>query len=259
MSLIFRTWSTVPMHSRLLPTFSSMRFSVAGFMLRSLIHLNLSFMYRNRYASIFILLRVNIHLFVEDAFFFPLYHFSFFVKNQVFIGVWINIWVFYSILLVNISVYMPISIWFFYCISVIELDVRDGNASTSWFIVQYSFGYPVCFFCLLVFPYEVEYCSFKVCEELCWDFDGDCIESIDCFGRISIFTMLILSIQEHGRSFHFLVSSSISFFKDLKFLSNRSFTSLVNVTPRYFTLFVAIVTGNVSLIFLSATLSFVYI
>ena len=31
------------------------------------------------------------------------------------------------------------------------------------------------------FSYEVEYCSFKVYEELCWDFDGDCIESINCF------------------------------------------------------------------------------
>ena len=34
---------------------------------------------------------------------------------------------------------------------------------------------------LFIFPYEVDYCSFKVCEELCWDFDGDCIEFIDCF------------------------------------------------------------------------------
>ena len=68
---------------------------------------------------------------------------------------------------------------------------------------------------LFVFPYETEYCSFKVCEELCWDFDGECIESPDCFDRIANFTMLILSIQEHGRSFHFLVSSSIYFFKDL--------------------------------------------
>ena len=27
-----------------------------------------------------------------------------------------------------------------------------------------------------VFPYEVEYCSFEVCEELCWDYDGDFTE-----------------------------------------------------------------------------------
>lgn len=34
---------------------------------------------------------------------------------------------------------------------------------------------------LFVFPYKIEYCPFKVCEELCWNFDGTCIESIDCF------------------------------------------------------------------------------
>ena len=43
-----------------------------------------------------------------------------------------------------------------------------------------------------------------------------------------------------GRSFHFLVSSSISFFNDLKFLSYKFSTCLVRVTLRYFMLFVAI-------------------
>ncbi|ERE73987.1 hypothetical protein H671_5g13787 [Cricetulus griseus] len=27
-------------------------------------------------------------------------------------------------------------------------------------------------------PRAVEYCSFKDCEEMCWNFDGDCIESV---------------------------------------------------------------------------------
>ena len=31
------------------------------------------------------------------------------------------------------------------------------------------------------FPYEVEYCPFKFCEEFRWDFDGQGIESVDCF------------------------------------------------------------------------------
>ena len=31
------------------------------------------------------------------------------------------------------------------------------------------------------FPFEDEYHSFQVCEEFCWDFDGHCIESVDCF------------------------------------------------------------------------------
>ena len=34
---------------------------------------------------------------------------------------------------------------------------------------------------LIFFPYDVEYCSFEVSEELCWDFDGAYIESVDCF------------------------------------------------------------------------------
>ena len=45
---------------------------------------------------------------VVDAFFLPLYNFRFFVKNQVFIGVWINIWVFDLIPLVLLSIFMPI-------------------------------------------------------------------------------------------------------------------------------------------------------
>jgi hypothetical protein len=47
-----------------------------------------------------------------------------------------------------------------------------------------------------ILGYEVENCFFHVCEELCWNFDGDCIESVDCFwysyqsmsiGGISVF------------------------------------------------------------------------
>ncbi|ERE72253.1 hypothetical protein H671_5g15135 [Cricetulus griseus] len=62
-------------------------FSVAGFMLRSLIHFDFSFVHGDRYGSICNLLHVDIVMatpFAEDAFFFPLYNVSFFVKNQVF-------------------------------------------------------------------------------------------------------------------------------------------------------------------------------
>jgi len=52
---------------------------------------------------------------------------------------------------------------------------------------------------------------------------------------MAIFTILNLIIHEHGRS-------SIYFFRDLKFLSYRSSTSLVRVTPKFFLLlFVTIV------------------
>jgi hypothetical protein len=36
------------------------------------------------------------------------------------------------------------------------------------------------------------------------------------FCKMAIFTILILPINEHGRSFHLLRSSSVSFFRDLK-------------------------------------------
>ena len=72
---------------------------------------------------------------------------------------------------------MSISSCFHYCSPITELNVRDGDASRGSFIVQDCFGYPWIF----IFSYEVDYCSLKVFEELCWDFDGDCIESVDHF------------------------------------------------------------------------------
>jgi hypothetical protein len=78
------------------------------------------------------------------------------------------------------------------------------------------------------------------------------------FGKMAIFTILILPFYKHGRSSHLQRFSSISIFRDLKFLSYRSFTCLVRVTPRYFILFVTIVRGVISLISLSACLSFEY-
>ena len=61
--IIRRKWSFVPMHWRLLPTFSSIRFSVVEFILRSFIYLDLSFVHDDRYGSIYILLYVDIQLF----------------------------------------------------------------------------------------------------------------------------------------------------------------------------------------------------
>ena len=80
--------------------------------------------------------------FLKDVFFLPLYRFSSFVKNQLFIGLRINIRNFDLIPLVDISVFLPIPSSFHYCSSVIEFEVRDGNFSGSTFIVYDCFGYP---------------------------------------------------------------------------------------------------------------------
>jgi hypothetical protein len=53
----------VPMSSRIFPNFSSIRFSVSGFMLRSLIHLDLSFVPGDKNGSISILLHTDSQLY----------------------------------------------------------------------------------------------------------------------------------------------------------------------------------------------------
>ena len=47
--VLFMKLFPVPMCSRLFPTFSSIRFSVSGFKLKSLIHLDLSFVQGDKY------------------------------------------------------------------------------------------------------------------------------------------------------------------------------------------------------------------
>ena len=131
--------------------------------------------------------------FVEVTFPFPLYNFSFFVKNQVFIGMWINIQVFNSISLVNLPVFMPTLGCFSNCSSIIELDVRDVDAYRSYFLVQDCFGYPGFCFCFC-FLHEVEYCSFKVYEDYVGILMGIASNLQIVFGKIAIFIMLILPI-----------------------------------------------------------------
>jgi hypothetical protein len=86
------------------PTLSSVRFCISGFILRCLIHLYLNFVQGNKYGSISIFSTYRLPdgpaPFIEDAFFFPLYVFCFFVKKQVTIGVGVYFWVFDSIPLI---------------------------------------------------------------------------------------------------------------------------------------------------------------
>ena len=78
-SVIFKKWFPVPMHWRLFPTYSSIRFSMVKFILRSLIHLILNFVYEDRFVFIWILLHIDHQLYQHHLLkmlFFPLYNFS---------------------------------------------------------------------------------------------------------------------------------------------------------------------------------------
>lgn len=55
--------------------------------------------------------------------------------------------VFNSMPLINMSVCMTILCSFKYCSSIVQFELRDGDASNSFFIMQNCFSYPV-FLCI---------------------------------------------------------------------------------------------------------------
>ena len=99
---------------------------MAGFMLRSLIHLDLSFVHGDRYESICILLHVDIqlcqHHFLEMLSFFHCIILFSLLKIRC-SYVWINIGVFNLIPLVLLFVFVPIPSCFHGCNSITKLDV----------------------------------------------------------------------------------------------------------------------------------------
>jgi hypothetical protein len=65
--------------------------------------------------------------------FFPLDGFSSLVKDQLTIGVWVHFWVFNSITLIYLSVFVPVSCSFYHNCSVVQLEVRHGESHQRFF------------------------------------------------------------------------------------------------------------------------------
>jgi len=162
-------------------TFSSIRFSVSGFMWRFLISLDLSFVQGDTYGLICTLLPANLqlkhHQLLKMLSHFTLNGFCSFVKDQVSIGMWINFLICNSIPLIVMSVSAPTPYSFYHHFSVIQLEARDGDSTRSSFIVENSFYLSWVF----VISNEFANCSFLLYEEWSCNFDGDCIESVDVF------------------------------------------------------------------------------
>lgn len=59
--------------------------------------------------------------------------------------------------------------------------------------------------------------------------------TLSIFGKLATLGILILPMNQYGRSFCILIPPPIYFFKDLKHLSFGSFTCLVKVILRYYT------------------------
>lgn len=90
------------------------------------IHLDLSFVYGNRYGFICNLLHAYTipASFVEGTLHFPLYDFGFYVENSIDPRICFD---------------DNIILFFYYC--RYTLEIRDGDASENSFIVQYCFSY----------------------------------------------------------------------------------------------------------------------
>ena len=116
-----------------------------------------------------------------------------------------------SIQFIPPPVFMLMLSSFQYCNFIEELKISDIDASQISFLCGFLWLAGVFSLC------DLEYRSFEVYEELCWDFEGDCIESIDCF--LSTFYYVNTIYTRAWETYQLSDISSISLVKDLKFLS----------------------------------------
>ena len=142
--VLFRKLSPVPMSSRLLPTFYSIRFSVSGFVLRDKIHLELNFVQGDRCGSICVLLHAHAVWpapFVDDVVFFPMC-----ISGLSNSGVHVCVDLCLSLQFNSIDQHVFVDVWvmpccFDYYSSVVQLDVREDETSRCSFIIQDYFSW----------------------------------------------------------------------------------------------------------------------
>jgi len=163
---------------------------------------------------------------------------------------WVHFWVFNSIPLVYPSVSLPIPCSFYhYCSVILSSGVMIPREVLLLLRIALA---------ILAFSYSEWICKLIFLSQL-KNWVGILMEIVlnvyIAFGKMVIFTILILSIHEHGSSFYLLRYSSNSFFRYLNFLSYTSFTYLVKLTLRYFILFGTIKKCVISLFSFSACLS----
>lgn len=204
MGVLFRKLPCVPMRSRIFPYFLFTRFSLSGFMVRSLIHLSLNFIpgvsmdYLKSSTCNHTVLSipfVEIPVCISGSFNSNMCGILF--RTSI-LSMCLFLYLFYQCIypFVIVSVFMTMPCGFYYCGSAIQLIIG------KFFHCSRLFG----LFWVFIFNFEFENCPLKFYKLLPLDFVGDWI-----------FSMLILQIHEHGIVFHLLVSFSVSSFKDLKF------------------------------------------
>jgi hypothetical protein len=118
--VLLRKSLPIPVTSRVFTSPSCTNFRVSGLILRSLIHFELILVQGDKHGSSFSFLQMDNHFsqqhLLKRLSFLHQIFFGAFIKNKVGIVVCIHIWVFYSVLLIFMSVFVPVPCSFYcYC------------------------------------------------------------------------------------------------------------------------------------------------
>ena len=130
------------------------------------------------------------------------------------------------------SIFALIPQCLYYYSFVLQHEVEDSVTFSSSFILLVVLFYFSFFFHIKLKIVPLRYVKNCVII-LMWDLT----DSVDCFGRMVIYIILILLIHDQGRSSHSLISLSISLFSSLKFFVIQNFHFHVRDIPKYCMLF----------------------
>ena len=100
------------------------------------------------------------------------------------------------------SVYFCANTVLFSFLFVVQLKIRDNDTSHSYLNILDCFIYPG----IVVFPFKVENVLSRSVKDCVGILVGIALNVQIAFGRMNIFTMLILLIHEHGRSSNIFLS-----------------------------------------------------
>ena len=138
------------------------------------------------------------------------------------IKVWVYIWAFYSVPLIYVFVFVPVPYCFDYCRFIVQFEIRACDTFCFLLCSQNYFSYSEYF----VYPHQFYNYLLQFCEKCSWYLIKIALNLLIALGSMVILTILILSVHEHGISFHMFVSSSFSFISVLPFAEYRFLTSL---------------------------------
>ena len=163
-------------------------------------------------------------------------------------------WAFYSVLLVYMSVFMPVPHCFEYHSFVVSFEIKKWEASNFVLLFQDYFGY----LGSLEIPSEFWDGVFNFCKKKPhWNFDRNCIESVDCFALFWHLNNIKSSNSWTWDIFPF-IGIVFNFFQQHFIVFSVQVFYLFKFIPECFILFDITVNGIVFLNFLSHSSLLVY-